>query len=145
MTPPEETWVVFDSLPRVLKGWLALPAAIFGKKGTQPGVAGQTPPAASKGVKDNSDLLRRRMAALHLDPDDVDRPTARLMGIETGLCGRCESRDKCMRDLADEFGDPGWGDWRNYCPNATTLSILSTLRECVEQEQERSRIKTAAQ
>lgn len=77
------------------------------------------------------------MQALHLDPDDVDRPAAQLAGIKTGLCAHCAARGKCMRDLDDEFADPGWGDWRNYCPNATTLSILSTLGNCVEDEHQR--------
>jgi len=74
-----------------------------------------------------------------LDPDDLDRSPGRMAGVKTGLCARCEARGKCMHDLDDEFADPGWGDWRNYCPNATRLSLLSTLRACDEEEQPASR------
>ena len=83
-------------------------------------------------VADSSDLLKRRMRAMHLDPDDLARDPARMAGITTGLCARCEARGKCMLDLDDEFADPGWGDWRNYCPNATNLSLLRTVHQYKE-------------
>jgi len=137
MVPPYEPWAVLNELPRRLKNWLVRPMETFGAasdaasdNGWGCGVSPPIPP-----VEDSSDLLRRRMEALHLDPNDVDRPTAQLAGIKTGLCAHCAARGKCMRDLDDEFADPGWGDWRNYCPNATTLTILSTLGNCVEEQQ----------
>jgi hypothetical protein len=89
----------------------------------EPGVGGT--------AVDSSDLLWRRMRALHLDPNYLARTLARtptrVLGVRTGLCARCEARGKCMHDLDHEFGDPNWGEWRNYCPNATTLSIMSML------------------
>jgi hypothetical protein len=120
MAPPRELWALFGGLRRLLKTG-------FGRPGTAPGV----PPESE--VEDSSDLLKRRMRAMHLDPDDLVRSPARTANVKTGLCARCEARGKCMRDLDDEFADPGWGDWRNYCPNATALSLLSTLRECDEE------------
>ena len=89
-------------------------------------------PGLESEVADSSDLLKRRMHALHLDPDDLARDPARMAGITTGLCARCEARGKCMLDLDDEFADPGWGDWRNYCPNATNLSLLRTVHQYKE-------------
>lgn len=75
-------------------------------------------------------LLCRRMRALHLDPDELYCSEPWAFGVLRKLCATCEVQGRCSRDLADEFADPGWLDWRNYCPNATTLSILSALREC---------------
>ena len=143
MTPPREPWAAMKALLRLLRGNFARPMVMVGA-----GIGGaaidcpvlsEPGPAA---VEDSSDLLKRRMRALHLDPDDLDRAPAWVTGIKTGLCCRCEVRGRCMRDLDDEFADLGWGDWRNYCPNATTLSILSTLHECEEQH---SRMGQAAQ
>ena len=133
MAPPWEPWAVLNELPRRVKNWLARPGLVSAT-GMGDGVL-----SAVSSVEDSSDLLRRRMKALHLDPNDVDRPAAQIAGIRTGLCAHCAARGQCMADLDDEFADPGWGDWRNYCPNATTLSILSTLDNCVEEEQQRPR------
>ena len=124
MAPPREPWALLSGLRRLLKAGLIQPAAVWAPTGGLP------PPE----VEDSSDLLKRRMRAMHLDPDDLVRSPARMAGIKNGLCARCEARGKCMRDLDDEFADPGWGDWRNYCPNATSLSLLSTLRECDEEQ-----------
>jgi hypothetical protein len=77
---------------------------------------------------DPVDLLSGRMRVLHLEPDEFG--SAEVWGFRElqRLCTRCEARAKCADGLADEFSDTGWQDWRDYCPNATTLSILSALR-----------------
>ncbi|MFD2180806.1 hypothetical protein [Rhodoplanes azumiensis] len=75
-------------------------------------------------------LLCRRMRALRLDPDELYCSEPRAFGMLHRLCATCPVPGRCARDLADEFADPAWQDWRNYCPNATTLSILSALRGC---------------
>ncbi|MBK5956846.1 hypothetical protein CCR97_01250 [Rhodoplanes elegans] len=75
-------------------------------------------------------LLCRRMRALRLDPDELYCSEPRAFGMLRRLCATCPVPGRCARDLADEFADPAWQDWRNYCPNATTLSILSALRGC---------------
>lgn len=141
MAPPWEPWGVLNGLPQRLKSWLARPGVVF--KATS-GNGGGEGSSVSPPVEDSSDLLKRRMKALHLDPDDVDGPAAQLAGIETGLCAHCAARGKCMRDLDDEFADPGWGDWRNYCPNATTLTILSTLGNCVESKHQEEQNQSGA-
>ena len=116
---------------RLFKAWMVRPSAVFATDpaGAPDGIALSKLSPESE-VADSSDLLKRRMPALHINPNDLVRAPARMAGIKTGLCARCEARGKCMRDLDDEFADPGWGDWRNYCPNATTLSLLSTLHQC---------------
>jgi hypothetical protein len=116
---------------RLFKAWMVRPSAAFATDpaGAPDGIALSKLSPESE-VADSSDLLKRRMPALHINPNDLVRAPARMAGIKTGLCARCEARGKCMRDLDDEFADPGWGDWRNYCPNATTLSLLSTLHQC---------------
>lgn len=136
MTPPREHWAAFGGLFGLLKTWITQPTLSFGSAPDR----GERNPDCE--VVDSSDLLKRRMRALHLSPDDLDRAPARVAGVKTGLCARCEARGKCARDLDDEFADPGWGDWRNYCPNATTLSLLSTLHEC---EEEQNQLGHAAQ
>lgn len=144
MAPPWDPLALIGALPGLVKGWLAGPVTAFSKLASQQRHEGENRSTADAAA-DSSDLLRRRMAALNLDPADVDRLAAPLMGIKTGLCARCEARGQCLRDLGDEFGDPGWGDWRNYCPNATTLTMMSTLRSCVEEEQADDQVKSAAQ
>ena len=116
---------------RLFKAWMVRPSAVFATDpaGAPDGIALSKLSPESE-VADSSDLLKRRMPALHINANDLVRAPARMAGIKTGLCARCEARGKCMRDLDDEFADPGWGDWRNYCPNATTLSLLSTLHHC---------------
>ena len=81
----------------------------------------------SSDAPDPVGLLERRMEALSLDPTEV-------AGMESPCsvrelqqrCARCTMRGRCALDLADKFADPGWLYWRSYCPNAATLSMLST-------------------
>jgi len=75
-------------------------------------------------------LLLRRMAALHLDPATFAREEPVKFRVLQGLCARCETPGQCARDLADGSTDPGWQDWRDYCRNATMLSVLSALEWC---------------
>ena len=75
-------------------------------------------------------LLERRMEALSLDPDEVAHIEPLTVRQLQHRCVRCEKRGQCALDLADKFADPGWQYWRDYCPNAATLSMLSTLHSC---------------
>jgi hypothetical protein len=79
---------------------------------------------------DRADLLRRRMAALHLEPGELARCEPITFRELQRRCTTCDSRGRCALDLADEFAGPTWQAWRDYCPNATTLSMLSTLQCC---------------
>jgi hypothetical protein len=73
-------------------------------------------------------LLERRMEALSLDPDEVAHTEPLTVRELRQRCGKCEKSGQCALDLADEFADPGWQYWRDYCPNAATLSMLSTFQ-----------------
>ncbi|HET7681476.1 MAG TPA: hypothetical protein VFK79_15235 [Xanthobacteraceae bacterium] len=81
-----------------------------------------------------SNLLERRMVALNLDPAEVARSEPALFRSFQRLCTSCQSPMHCVRDLALEFsrdpGQPASSDWRDYCPNATMLDMLSTLQSC---------------
>ncbi len=141
MAPPTEPWAAFCSLLQRFVNRVIRPHVVSAAPPAEDVVerrAPRTPRVAQ--VEDRSDLLKRRMRALHLDPGELNRSLARALGIQAGLCTRCEARSQCMRALDDELSDPGWGDWRNYCPNATALSILSTLHECDEKDREQTTI-----
>jgi hypothetical protein len=75
-------------------------------------------------------LLERRMEALSLNPDEVTHIKPLTVRELRHRCARCQKREQCALDLADAFADPGWQYWRDYCPNATTLMVLSTLQGC---------------
>jgi len=74
---------------------------------------------------DQAKLLERRMMALDLDPYELGLSEAALARLLQRRCGLCGSRDRCIHDLEQEPADPVW---REYCPNATTLTTLSTLQ-----------------
>jgi hypothetical protein len=75
-------------------------------------------------------LLERRMEALSLNPDEVAHIEPLTVRELRQRCVRCEKRGQCALDLADKFADPGWQYWLDYCPNAATLSMLSTFQSC---------------
>ena len=75
-------------------------------------------------------LLERRMEALSLNPDEVAHIEPLTVRKLQHRCVKCEKHGQCALDLADEFADPRWQSWRDYCPNAATLSMLSTFQSC---------------
>ena len=75
-------------------------------------------------------LLERRMEALSLNPDEVAHIEPLTVRELQQRCVRCEKRGQCALDLADAFADPGWQSWRDYCPNAAILTMLSTFQSC---------------
>jgi hypothetical protein len=79
---------------------------------------------------DSISLLERRTKALSLNPDEVAHIEPRTVRELQQRCEKCEKREQCALDLADEFADPAWQYWRNYCPNAATLTMLSTVQGC---------------
>jgi hypothetical protein len=70
-------------------------------------------------------LLERRMEALSLNPDEVAHLEPLMVRELRHRCTRCAKREQCALDLADKSADPGWQYWRDYCPNAATLTMLS--------------------
>ena len=75
-------------------------------------------------------LLERRMEALLLNPDEVAHVEPLSVRELQHRCVKCKNCKQCALDLADEFADPGWQSWRDYCPNAATLTMLGTFQRC---------------
>ncbi len=70
---------------------------------------------------DSANLLDRRMAALDIDLDRVARSQPAVANDLKRLCSLCQSKGECEHDLDSNPGDPRW---REYCPNASTLTAL---------------------
>jgi hypothetical protein len=73
-------------------------------------------------------LLERRMEALSLKLDEVEHTDPFTAQELRQRCVKCERPEKCAWDLADELIHLGGRSWRDYCPNAATLAMLSTLQ-----------------
>jgi len=50
-------------------------------------------------------------------------------------CTLCRSKERCVLDLAQECGEPGNREWREYCLNATTLNALGAVQNCARAAQ----------
>jgi hypothetical protein len=72
------------------------------------------------------DLLLRRMAVLSIEPEEVEGLDPLLFRELQGRCTLCRSRGTCAYDFAD---DACSRDWKEYCPNATVLSLLSSTHQ----------------
>lgn len=68
-----------------------------------------------------ADLLLRRMAALDLDFREICRAEPRTVRDLQHLCTTCGNHRQCAADLDHDAAHPAW---KNYCPNAPTLSAL---------------------
>jgi len=73
---------------------------------------------------DATNLLLRRMAVLDLDRTEVARTEPQVFRELKRNCALCDSRRRCVRDLARDSSDPVWEE---YCPNAETLKALNAL------------------
>ena len=73
---------------------------------------------------ESGDFLLRRMAALDLDRNEVSRTEPQTVQDLQRVCILCGSHRRCARDLARDSANPAWKD---YCPNATTLTALNAL------------------
>jgi len=73
------------------------------------------------------DLLLMRMEKLQLEPDEVTRIEASVFSDLAEACAHCESKERCEQDLADASAGSVARDWKNFCPNAATLSALTAL------------------
>jgi len=86
---------------------------------------------ASRPSNDTS-LLELRMVALDLDPYELGRAEAALVGHLQRRCMQCESWRRCQSDLAGEAAGSDARDcrqWLEYCPNAPTLEMLHALQD----------------
>ena len=73
-------------------------------------------------------LLERRMETLSLELDEVAHMEPLMAGELQHRCVKCEQPERCALDLADELVHPGGQLWRDYCPNAATLTMLGSLQ-----------------
>ena len=85
---------------------------------------------ASRGPE-SADLLCRRMEVLDLDHDEVARVERATFQDLQRVCSMCDCKKRCARDLARDPADPVWKD---YCPNAQTLTALNALPWATRQE-----------
>lgn len=69
----------------------------------------------------DADLLGERMQALRLDVEAVANEQPTVMRELQRLCTVCEQKGRCAHDLMRDPGDPSW---KEYCPNAATLTEL---------------------
>lgn len=77
----------------------------------------------------SSELLLERMAALHLEEDEVLRREPAVLRDLQRVCSLCDARRRCACDLARDPSDPVW---KRYCPNVQTLTALSTELRAAE-------------
>jgi hypothetical protein len=78
--------------------------------------------------RNDANLWARRMVALDLDPCELrlfDPVLARHMQRQ---CSLCESREYCLQVLTSGSALRDGEDWRDYCPNALALDMLSALQ-----------------
>ena len=130
LTPPRDPWNAFAAVLRFWEDWATRAFDLVDpKRNAADEPARPLQSESGDGLDaDPADLLSCRMRVLHLEPDEFGGAEGWGFRELQKLCNRGEAGAKCARGLADEFADPGWQDWRDYCPNATTLSILSALR-----------------
>jgi len=89
------------------------PQGLAGRGGVTPGDVG---------------LLHQRMRVLQIDPDEFARANPAIMSQLTICCVQCGSTAECKRDLSDAWTDLSGEAWRDYCPNAARLRMISALR-----------------
>ena len=144
LLPQNDRWSVLSAVAQWWRRWTKARSDLFELESCDPdqveGIARDLGMSVSelrvvvRHGRDGADLLRRRMAALGLDPDELARSEPATLRDLQKLCTMCRSRGRCARDLAQESADPDWQDWRDYCPNAATLDMLSTLKSCSDVE-----------
>jgi hypothetical protein len=77
----------------------------------------------------NPGLLRRRMALLDIDPDELKGADPLLYYDLQGRCSLCRDKQRCVAELAQ----PACQDWKSYCVNGTMLVALGAQRSgCLE-------------
>ena len=72
--------------------------------------------------------LPRRMRRLHIELDEIFCMEPLLFRELATRCRHCPNTAQCNQDLCDPSASLFDDDWKEYCPNAGTLSAISTLR-----------------
>jgi hypothetical protein len=71
------------------------------------------------------------MIELDLDPYELSLSDAALLRHLQGRCLLCASRTHCIEDIAHHSPGSRSGvrhEWLSYCPNSSTLEMLTALR-----------------
>lgn len=114
-------WLTLFTLTLVAALGLGTAAVVL-----QPKSARITPTLRSASGSDL--LLLQRMKALDLDPARVSVSEPLLFRRLETQCRGCESKEPCARDLAERSNDETRWEWQEYCPNGSTLNMLSALQ-----------------
>ncbi len=137
MTAPPRPWSILDSVRRWYRNWNAAREGAFE---LQCAGADEVERIAQElGLSsfelqslvshpDERELLAKRMAGVHLEPRAVAQSDPSTSRDLQRVCAMCGFKYRCARDLAVEALDPSWQQWRDYCPNAATLSALGAFR-----------------
>jgi hypothetical protein len=104
--------------------WRSSNQAVARNVGGHAGRTGTGIAASPMPTSDNADLLRLRMEMLHIDGNALARSDPLRLHEFRRICANCASRGACAVDLAHPSADVGWGEWREYCPNAAKLNEL---------------------
>ena len=72
----------------------------------------------------DANFLFRWMDMLQVDRSDLARADPLLFYELKGVCALCPSKEECVQDLAHEFDNARWNEWRAYCPNSAVLRTL---------------------
>ncbi len=141
MTAPPRTWPFVSTLGRWYRNWSTAREGAFELQCA--GAAEVERIAQELGLSsfelqnlvkrpDERPLLARRLAVLHIEPPALAKSEPATFRDLQRVCTLCGVRDRCAADLEDQGRDPAWQEWRDYCPNATTLSALAALQVCGE-------------
>jgi hypothetical protein len=67
-------------------------------------------------------LLERRLASLHLNPEEIRKISPLLLADLQRTCAHCSEKKRCLHDFKVSANPEGW---ESYCPNAGTLKTLT--------------------
>jgi hypothetical protein len=67
-------------------------------------------------------LIEKRLAALHLDSDQIRKLSPLLLRDLQRTCAMCSEKRRCADDIAET---PSATGWESYCPNSSTLRTLA--------------------
>jgi hypothetical protein len=73
---------------------------------------------------EHTDLLLLRMTALDLDPEEVCQTVPETCQVLRRVCSICDNHAACARDFTR---NPSGSEWKEYCPNTGTLTVLHDL------------------
>jgi hypothetical protein len=98
-----------------------------------PAAIGEPAPPAAR-LYDGS-LLFGCMDMLQIDRDELANNDPLLFRELQGRCALCRDKAECMHAQARTFEDADWDRWREFCPNASTLTTIGAVQNCAQAAQ----------